>query len=265
MSALGLIAQNGDVKIAYELHGSGAPVLLVQGLGYPRWGWEPVVGGLAEQFRMCLYDNRGIGESDVPPGPYTVAELAEDAVAVLDAAGFERAHAVGTSLGGMVAQELALEYPDRVGRLVLVCTTPGVQGLPMPQQTLTLMAEAPSLAPDVALRRFVENALASDAPAELADEITRRRLESPPDLAGWAAQAAAGADFDRLDRLEEIRAPTLVVHGTADNVVDPANGELLAEKIPGARLELLEGCGHLLMWEQPERFVEIVGAFLEER
>jgi 3-oxoadipate enol-lactonase len=258
-----LAAANAGVRIAYELRGSGAPVLLVQGLGYARWGWEPVVDGLAERFTVCLYDNRGIGESDVPPGPYTVSELADDAVAVLDAAGIARAHVVGTSLGGMVAQEIALSHAARIDRLVLVCTTPGMQGFPMPQQTLQLMAEAPGLAPDVALRRFVENALAPDAPEALVDEIYRRRLESPPDLAGWAAQAAAGSTFDRLERLGEIGAPTLVVHGTADTVVDPQNASLLAEKIPAARVELLEDCGHLLMWERPDEFVAVVTEFLE--
>ncbi|HEU0304278.1 MAG TPA: alpha/beta fold hydrolase [Gaiellaceae bacterium] len=258
-----LAASNAGVRIAYELRGAGSPLLLVQGLGYPRWGWEPVVDGLAERFLVCLYDNRGIGESDVPAGPYTVPQLAGDALAVLDAAGIEQAHVVGTSLGGMVAQELALTYPDRVERLVLVCTTPGVRGVPMPEQTVRLMAEAPSLAPDVALRRFVENALAPGAPAELVDEITRRRLESPPDPAGWAAQAGAAMSFDALDRLGELSAPTLVLHGTEDAVVDPANADLLAAGIPGARLELFEGCGHLFMWEQPDRFVRVVTGFLE--
>lgn len=258
-----LAAHHGGVRIAYELRGSGAPVLLVQGLGYPRWGWDPVAGALAERFLLCLFDNRGVGESDVPAGPYAVSELAADAVSVLDAAGVERAHVVGTSLGGMVAQELALEHADRVDRLVLVCTTPGVRGVPMPPGTLALMAEAASLPPDVALRRFVENALGERAPAELVDAITARRLAQPPDPSGWAAQAAAAMAFDRLDDLAGIGAPTLVVHGTADAVVDPGNSDLLAGRIPGAALEWLEGCGHLLMWEQPERFARLVGDFLE--
>ena len=122
-------------RIAWERHGAGEPLLLVHGLGYARWGWEPVLPGLAERFDVLLFDNRGIGESDAPPGPYTVAELAGDAVAVLDEAGVERAHVVGTSLGGMVAQELALAHPGRVDRLVLACTTPGgPQAFPLPER-----------------------------------------------------------------------------------------------------------------------------------
>ena len=107
------------MKIAWERHGAGPPLLLIQGLGYARWGWEPVVEPLARSFDVILFDNRGIGESDAPPGPYSAAELAADAIQVLDEAGVERAHVVGTSLGGMIAQELALTYPARVNRLVL--------------------------------------------------------------------------------------------------------------------------------------------------
>jgi len=156
-----------SVRIAWERHGRGAPLLLIHGLGYARWGWEPVLPGLAERFDVILFDNRGIGESDAPPGPYTAAEMADDAIQVLDEAGVGRAHVVGTSLGGMVAQELALGHPDRVDRLVLACTTPGgPKAHPMPQRTLTLMAEAATLEPAVALRRFVENALAPATVAE---------------------------------------------------------------------------------------------------
>src|SRR5947199_10667465 len=99
------------MKIAWESLGAGDPVVLIHGLGYARWGWEPVAAPLARRFRLLLFDNRGIGESEIPPGPYSVAAMAEDALAVLNEAGVERAHVVGTSLGGMVAQELALARP----------------------------------------------------------------------------------------------------------------------------------------------------------
>src|SRR5439155_1718958 len=190
------------MRIAWESKGAGEPVLLIHGLGYARWGWEPVAEPLAQRFRLLLFDNRGMGESEIPPGPYTARAMAEDAVSVLDEAGVGRAHVVGTSLGGMVAQELALGWPDRVDRLVLACTTPGgADAYPLPERTLALIAEAPTLPQDVALRRFVENALAPGAPQELIDRIAVHRLASPPDPAGWAAQAAAGASFDAFGRL----------------------------------------------------------------
>jgi 3-oxoadipate enol-lactonase len=252
-----------SVRIAWERRGAGDPVVLVHGLGYARWGWEPVTDALAERFETVLLDNRGIGESDAPPGPYTAAEMAADVVRVLDEAGLDRASVVGTSLGGMIAQELALTWPERVEKLVLVCTTPGgPSAAPMPAVTVRLIAEAPTLEPLAALRRFVENALAPDPPDELVERILAHRLATAQPVASWAAQAAAGASFDAWDRLPRLDIPTLVVHGTADVVVDPANADLLAERIPGAVVERFEGCGHLLFWEQPERFVHVVGEFL---
>ena len=262
MKAAVQYATSGDVRIAYELRGTGEPLLLMQGLGYGRWGWEPLLEPLADDFRVLFYDNRGIGDSDVPEGPYTARQLAEDAVAVLDSAGVEHATVVGTSLGGMAAQELALGFAERVDRLVLACTTPGgVNAHAMPQQTVDLMLQAPTLAPEVALRRFVENALAPGASEALVERIYALRLANPFDPKGWQAQAAAGVGFDALERIPEIEAPTLVVTGTEDVVVDPRNSDLLSERIPNARLERVPG-GHLFFWEDPTRFVTLVKEFV---
>jgi len=258
-----------SVHIAWERQGGGEPLLLIHGLGYARWGWEPVLPGLAERFDVISFDNRGIGESAAPPGPYTVEEMAADAVQVLDEAGVDRAHVVGTSLGGMVAIELALSYPERVDGLVLACTTPGGPNAhPMPKRTVALVALAATLEPPVALRRFVENALAPATPErrpELVEEILAHRLAAPQDPVAWVAQASAGATFDRYECLAEIEAPTLVQAGTEDVVVDPRNSELLEQHLPDARLELHPGTGHLFFWEEPERFVASVTRFLEDR
>ena len=255
-----------SVRIAWDERGDGDPIVLVHGLGYARWGWEPVVAPLAESYRVIRMDNRGIGESDVPEGPYTVRAMAEDVVRVLDEARAERAHVVGTSLGGMVAQELAIAWPDRVVKLVLACTTPGGAGAyPIPQRTLDLIAQAPSLAPEVALRRFVENALSPTTVTtrpDLVEQIYERRLASPPDPRGWQAQAAAATSFDAFDRLGRIQAPTLVLHGTADRVVEVRNAAILGDRIPDARVELFADAGHLFFWEEPERFVRSVRGFL---
>jgi len=249
------------MKIAWESTGDGPPVLLIQGLGYGRWGWEPVVSGLAPRHRVLCFDNRGIGESDKPEGPYTAAQMAGDALQVLDEAGIERAHVVGASLGGMIAQELAVAAPARIDKLVLCCTTSGgPDAVPMPDVTKRLFAEAPSLAPEVALRRFVENALGTDPPEALVDDLFARRLANPPDPAGWQAQAAAGLGFQGVDG--EITAPTLILAGTADNVVDHRNVEQLARSIPGARVELLHGLGHLIFWERPDEVVTLIEDFL---
>ena len=250
------------MNIKWESAGEGSPLLLIQGLGYGRWGWEPILPGLAARHRVVFFDNRGIGESDKPDGPYTAAQMAGDALQVLDEAGLERAHVLGASLGGMIAQELAVAAPERVDKLVLCCTTPGgPSAVPMPEVTMRLFAEAPSLDPAVALRRFVENALGADPPEELVDELFARRVANPPDPAGWQAQAAAGLGFQGADG--EITAPTLILAGTADNVVDHRNAEVLAARIPGARVELFEGAGHLFFWERPDESVRIINEFLE--
>ena len=190
------------MRITWEERGTGAPLLLIQGLGYGRWSWAPIVPALAERYRVLWFDNRGIGDSDKPDGPYTAKLMAGDALQVLDEAGVERAHVVGASLGGMIAQEVAAGTPERVDKLVLCCTTPGgAATVPMPDVTVRLFAEAPTLAPEVALRRFVENALAADASGELIQELYDRRVANPPDPAGWQAQAAQ----DEPDRSAEQR------------------------------------------------------------
>lgn len=256
-------AHNGDVTLVWEETGSGPPVLLVQGLGYPRWGWESLVPLLADRFRVISFDNRGIGESSVPPGPYSAAQMADDALAVLDAAGVDRAHVIGASLGGMIAQELTLTHPERVDRLVLLCTTPGApNGYPMPEVTLRLFAEAQTLDPAESLRRFVVNSLGADPDEELIERIVSRRVASPPDPAGWAAQAAAGTTYWGGDRVGQITAPTLIVTGTEDRVVDHRNSELLGELIPDSTVHTLDDVGHLLFLERPQQVASLINDFL---
>lgn len=256
-------AFNRDVALTWEETGSGPPLLLIHGLGYARWGWEPLVPLLAKRWRAISFDNRGIGESSSPPGPYTAAQMADDAVAVLDAAGVDDAVVVGTSLGGMIAQELALTHPGRLNALVLICTTPGVTlGHPMPAATLRLLAEASNLEPEVALRRFVENALGPAPDPETVARILAHRLASPQDPAGWAAQAAAGTTYDGADRAASIEVPTLVISGTADRVVDFRNSQVLGELIPNSRVELIDDAGHLVFWEHPEAVARLINEFL---
>lgn len=258
-------------RIAYEVHDDAAErgdwVLLVHGLGYARWGWEPLVPHLERWFRVIVFDNRGIGESDVPDGPYSAQAMSQDAVAVLDAAGVDRAHVVGSSLGGMIAQEFALAHPERVDRLVLVSSTPGAEtGHPMPEVTQRLIAEMPQMEPEPALRRAVANALSDRAVEErpeLVERILHHRLTAPQDPAGWQAQAAAGTGYEGGDRLRGIAAPTLILHGDEDVVVDPRNAEVLAELIPDSETALVEGVGHLPYWEDPAGVARTIARFLQ--
>lgn len=250
------------VPIAWEETGEGPPLLLVMGLGYGRWGWEPLVPLLAADFRVITFDNRGIGESGHPEGPYTAAMMAEDCRSVLADAGAERAHVAGSSLGGMIAQELAIATPGLVDRLVLLSTTPGgSDGYPMPEVTTKLLSEVGNLAPEDALRTLVENALSPDASEKVVERIMHHRLDKPQSPKGWQAQAAAGVGYDGSGWASQISAPTLIVHGESDNVVDPRNAEALRQLIADARVEIVRG-GHLFFWEEPRTAADIIGSFL---
>ena len=250
-----------SVRIAWERRGAGPPLLLVQGVGLARSGWGPALDLLAEHFEVIAYDNRGIGDSAAPPGPYSVAMLAGDALQVLDEAGLTRAHVLGASLGGLVAQHLAVEHPERVDRLVLCCTTPGrSEAFPVPEPTVRLLSDAATLDRETAITRFTRNALSAGASDELVGEIVRLRLEKPQDVAAWGAQVAAGAGFEGVE-LGRVTAPTLVLYGSDDNVVDGRNSALLADAIPGARSQRLAG-GHMFWWEAPGELTRAVAEFL---
>jgi pimeloyl-ACP methyl ester carboxylesterase len=259
-------AWNGAVRIAYDVRGGGEPLLMIHGLGYDRFGWGKLPELLAQEVSVIVFDNRGVGDSDVPDGPYAVAQMVDDAISVLDAEGIERSHVLGVSLGGYIAQQLALTHPERVRKLVLASTAPGgPRSVPMPARGIAAFARFPLLEREAGLRLMVENSLGEygvrEQP-ELVEEIYAYRLERAPTLAAWQAQAYAGASFDGYDGAHEIAAPTLVLQGGADNVVDPRNAQLLARLIPDARLELVPERGHLLVWQEAERIAPIVKEFL---
>jgi pimeloyl-ACP methyl ester carboxylesterase len=241
-------------------------LVLIQGMGLDRSGWQPVLRKLRRRFRLVLVDNRGTGHSDRPAGSFTVSDMAGDVVAALDAAGVGRAHVLGASLGGTVAQELAITHPERVGRLILVCTTPGwPSGYPMPGPSVRLMTATRGITAELALRRQTENALSArtvqDHP-EVVDRLVELQGPGPVDKGVISAQAAAGARYAGGRRQTRIQARTLVLHGGADTVVDPRNAKLLADRIPGARLVTFPELGHLLFWEDPDGFADAVTSFL---
>ena len=263
-------ARSGELRIAYELRGMPhwrRPwLVLIQGMGFDRFGWEPVIRQLQQHFRLVLVDNRGSGRSDLPPGSFSVADMADDVLAVLDAAGVRRAHVLGVSLGGMVAQELAVDHPERVDGLVLVSTTPGWPfAYPMPAASLRLIAATGSMTRQVALRRHSENALSArtiQRRPEVVDRLVELQRSRQADPRSWSAQAAAGARYAGHLRQARIRARTLVLHGAADTVVDPGNAKLLANRIPGAQLIIFPELGHLLFWQDPDGFADAVISFL---
>jgi 3-oxoadipate enol-lactonase len=249
----------------YERRGSGEPLLLVQGTtGHSlHWG-EPFLTALERDFELVLYDHRGVGRSASHDGPFTIADLAGDADALLEGLGIERAHVLGISMGGMVAQELALGAPERVWTLTLGCTYCGGPGSRFTEDAVVQRLAAALMSGD-AQRRIRAGWELNVSPDHATadgnfDRFAEVAAQYPTGLPMILAQVQANMAHDANARLSEIRAPTLVVHGTADQMLAAANGEQIAGLIPGARLELLDGIGHLFYWEQPERVAQLISA-----
>jgi len=262
---------NGDVQIAYEFRGAAyvrRPVLvLIQGLGFDRTGWGPAIRILQRAFRLVLIDNRGSGRSANTPGAFSVSDMCGDVVAVLNDVGIDAAHIMGASLGGMVAQDLAIRHPRRVERLVLACTTPGWPfAYPIPAAFMRLIGASRRLPDGIASRRLVEGALSMSTVAqrpELVDRILTHQGSAARDRqAIWSEQAKAGARYAGHLRQRRIGARTLILHGAADRVVDPRNARLLTDRIGSAELRIFPGLGHLFYWEDPDGFAATVSDFL---
>lgn len=259
-------------ELHWESTGDAAapPVLLVMGLGMNATGWWRTVPVLTAEagLRAIAFDNRGVGRSPRTPGPYSVPQLADDAVAVLDAAGVERAHVYGISLGGMIAQEVALRHPERVDALVLGATTPGGdEATPADDATLAFFRRRGEMTAEEAVWASVPYNYGPRTRAENAQAIGEdiaQRLRYPIEPEPYAAQLAAALGHDSGGRLGDIASPTLVVHGEQDVMVPPANGRLLAQAIPGAQLLTFPDAGHLYPTDEPEAD-RAVARFLSER
>jgi 3-oxoadipate enol-lactonase len=249
------IARNGSVELYWESTGCGPAVLLVAGQGTTLSGWWSTIPALEESFRVIAFDNRDTGRSSRLMFPYTVAQMADDAVAVLDAARESRAHVYGISLGGCVAQEMALRHPSRVHGLVLGASTPGAPRAALPSPTaMTFFARAWAMGPEeaewAAVPYMYAEATRRVQGRRIAEDIARR-LTCPIDTLASLHQAAAMAWHSACTRLRRISAPTLVVHGGQDMIVPAADGRLLAGEIPGAQLSLWPEAGHLYMIDEP--------------
>ena len=250
-----------------EEEGSGEPLLLVQGLGQSSWVSRFHRAGLATRRRTIAFDNRGTGRSTKDP-PYSIEQLADDAASLVGALGVSCAHVLGHSMGGYIAQMLALRHPDLVRSLVLVGTGAGAPTHErVPAATLDVWLANAHEPPETFARNTMFLSFASgwtDEHEDRYEQFLAARLEYPTPRECWRAQYDVATRFvESENAVERIAAQTLVVHGTGDRVVPFANGEALARRIPNARLEVFPGAGHYVMLEQPERFNEVVGSFLD--
>jgi 3-oxoadipate enol-lactonase len=250
-----MFATNVNVRLNFESTGGGPAVLLVMGLGLPAAAWWRTIPALAGSLQVIAFDNRGSGRSDCPPGPYSIADMAADAVAVLDEAGVDRAHVYGVSMGGMIAQEIALRHPARVRALVLGATSPGGRAATPPGgDTIAYLRRRPSLPPEEARWASVPYLYSArtrrEGGARIAEDLARRQT-FPFSIDGYGRQLAAAAAHDAASRLGRIATPTLVVHGLEDRMVPPNNGRALAAAIPGSDLRLVEDAAHLYTTDEP--------------
>ncbi len=250
-------------ELHYERSGSGEPLLLIQGMSGTHVAWgEPFLAQLRERFDVVAFDNRGIGLSAPVEGPFTIVEMAADTEALMGELGLESAHVVGISMGGMIAQELALAHPERLRSLTLGCTYCGGPGSRlMPQENLEKLAGAMASGDrEQAIRASYEVNL---SPAFRADEgayaaFHEMATSVPAAKRTIELQVQAIFGHDTSGRLGEISIPTLIVHGTEDGVLPYPNGELIASLMPAARFETLEGVGHMFWWERPELSAELI-------
>ena len=257
----------GEISLEYYVEGDGPPLLLIRGFtaDCSNWG-DRFLRPLQERFTCIRFSNRGTGLSDKPAEPTTIGQMADDAVALLDALDIERAHVFGVSMGGMIAQEIALNYADRVNGLVLGCTTPGGENaVDAGPDVMALITPAPGLSPDDQVRK-ARPAIVSpefiDSDEEFLEEMLRLSLVNPTPLATVVQQMAAIREFDTFDRLPQVETPTLVIHGDADRLLPHENGVLIAGQIAGAEMKTIAGAGHVFFWEKPTESAEAISEFL---
>jgi pimeloyl-ACP methyl ester carboxylesterase len=258
---MAIAAVNG-IKINYRVDGRGYPLVMIMGFSSPRSAWSSQVPFFKKHFQVVTFDNRGVGKSDKPTGPYTTKLMADDAVALMDYLGIKQAHIVGASMGGMIAQELAIHYPERVSKLVLACTyccKQGESGDTPEQAELTklspkkMSAAMVKLACNKPFYRFVVGTMAA----------IQLNFVSAAANVGIQGQTAACFNHNTLDRLSAIKSPTLVIVGTEDHLITPTSSDVIARHIPGAKLVKVAGGSHMFFMENKQEFNQKVLDFLK--
>lgn len=256
-----------DIQIYYEIHGSGPQTLtLIRGLGADLLAWFPQIPEFSQHFRTIVFDNRGAGRTDQPDAPYSIKEMADDTQGLLAALEIRRTALLGLSMGGMVAQEFALHYPEKLSCLILGCTTfGGTESVPLSKEGLAAILAGADAAEKT--RRLQEEAVfCDDTIVNHRDVITANagaRGQFPIPQFVLARQADAIRRHDTSTRVGQIQVPTLVMSGTEDRLIPPENSRLISARIPGAVLKELPG-GHLFMTEYPSTFNRAVIEFVNQ-
>lgn len=255
-------ASVGDIVIDYERSGSGPPLLAIMGMSGTSLHWgDRFAAALREHFELIVYDHRGVGRSSRLTGEVSIRQMARDATGLMRALQLEGAHVLGISMGGMIAQELALSQPALVRTLTLGCTYCGGPGSTLAGEGGESLVEAINSGDaERALRAAFEVNLSPDAAQDpelwrMFQEISAQRRVAQSVI---MAQLKACAAHDTNARLPALSPPALVIHGTADRLIPVENGRLIAARIPRSRLVVMEDVGHLFFWEEPERAAELI-------
>lgn len=261
------LTEAGDITMEYYVEGGGPPLLLIMGFGGQASSWgEPFLAELRPHFTVIRFSNRGTGQSDRPDVQPTVRTMADDAARLLEAIGIERAHVMGISMGGMIAQELAINHPQGVAGLVLGCTSCGLgHAHHAKPEVVALLAPAPGLSREEQIRKAWPAMCAPaflESGAAFLEEMLQSSLVYPTPIDTLMKQMVAVQGFDARERLSQITAAALVVHGDADELMPLAHGELLHRLLPGSELRVLPGAGHMFFWEQPRESAKVVVEFL---
>ena len=258
-----------DINMYHEIHGEGFPLVMIQGLGMPALMWPPIfLDEVSKSFKIIIFDNRGAGRTDKPDIKYSIKMFADDTIGLMDALNIERAHVLGFSMGGIIAQELVLNYPKRVEKLVL-CSTDcgGSKYVPMsPEVRQMMLGDLEGLEWEDMLRRLARIGFTEDFVEDNSDLIERlitRLLKTPTPLYSFERQYLAAHEFSSAERLKKINTPTLVVHGKKDVFVPPQNSEIIAELISGAKLIFFENSAHAFYIDELEKFAKILLEFLK--
>ena len=259
--------QINGIRLHYEIEGQGSPLLFIAGLGQPAIAWDPeLIRTLAQSYRVITYDNRGTGLSDKPDEPYSISLFASDAIGLLDELSITRTHIFGVSMGGMIAQELGINHPQRVGSLTLGCTTPGGRNaIAAPPESMKMLEGRAGMTPEEAGREgwklSFSDAFVQTHRAQLESHLQRTLTHVTPRFA-YERHFQATMTLRVFKQLKDITAPTLVVTGRDDILIPATNSEILAREIPGAELRIFDNAGHGFFISVHEQFTAVFQDFL---
>lgn len=256
-----------DIDICYRTTGEGFPLVMIMGLTANMDWWDPeFIDALSKKYHVVLFDNRGAGRTQAPPGQFSIKQFADDTAGLMDALGIELAHILGVSMGGMIAQELALNYPEKVKKLVLCVTFCGGEKTVYASREVLEKLTDLSGSLEERVKRFSTLLFPEEwllQHPEYLDDFMKRYMIAPTSDQNAARQFMATTTFNTYERLPQIKCPTLVACGSEDVLIPPENSRIIAERIPGSRLVEFKGAGHGFINQCRREFLEILFDFLE--